>query len=178
MVLVVFSVLLIGCGWFGSKHAAPLKKAEFIKTEQIVDAHRLKKGGKVLIIPFSAGVGVEATNDLDRGALMIVKGIADVLKEEGSFFKILDSNNAQDADFIIKGHFVGLREKTDATLLFFKKQKIYYADVEGKISDPKSGETLLVFADSKKTEGENETLKDLGYAIGLDIGHFILSSIQ
>ena len=40
----------------------------------------LKNGKNIAVVPFTAGVGVEANEDLDRIALMIVKGISDVFE--------------------------------------------------------------------------------------------------
>ena len=177
-ILFVSLIFLPGCGWLNSKQAVVPPDVQFLKVGKVIDAKRLRQGGKLLIVSFSAGAGVEATDQLDRVALMIVKGLADILKENSSPFEILDSNNAREAEIVMSGHVTAFSAKADSNLLFLNGMKIYCLAVEGKIIDPASGEKILIFSDSKESRQKDEEAKDLGYRMGRDIGSFILSSMQ
>ena len=181
---VFFSAVfyLAGCAWFGlSKNAVGNKQDSgevvaadsFVKAGKVIDAPRLKKGGKLLVIPFPAGVNVVANERSDKIALMIVKGIADQLKE--SRFQVLNDQNAHEADLIVMGHVTadGAPSKWDQ---WFLRKARNAVGVEGRIADAASNAAVLIFAHSAQASGRREDHAQLGYDIGRDIGRFIVSS--
>ncbi|MCK5178887.1 MAG: hypothetical protein KAR32_05095 [Candidatus Omnitrophica bacterium] len=146
---------------------------DFVKKGQIVDAESLKQGKNIAVIPFKAGVGVEANEELDRIALMIVKGIADTFADaEGNLFNILTAENLEGADFIVQGHVTSVKgpSKVSRWVLLKGHKRL---GIDGKMVDAQTGEAIAVFADQATSETEN--YKDLGYRIGKNIGLFILS---
>lgn len=182
--VVFFSVLffLSGCAWLGlSRNTIGSEKGSggavtrsFVKTGKIIDAERLKRGGKLLIVPFKAGVDVEANEQSDKIALMIVKGIADELKEHGPSFQILGSDNAQKADFIMTGYVTTVAEPSRlARWILMKSQRTL--SVEGRMVEAASNKTIMFFTDSAHAGRRDQWPAQPGHDIGNDIGRFIVS---
>ena len=177
--LVLFFVS--GCAWFGFfKKAVDNKTFQdasvtgpFVETDKIVDAERLKKGGKLLVVPFPSGANVMADQRSDKIALMIVKGIADELKE--SRFKVLDNTNAQEAELIITGHLTGV-EKSFKWNHWLLKTPQNTVSIEGRMVDATSNATVAVFMHTTKASAREKDPAQLGYDIGRDIGRYIMSS--
>lgn len=174
---------LAGCAWFkgaGSAKTAQEQSAgmhrgiSFIRDGKVLDAQRVRAGGKLLIVPFTAGVGVEADVLLDKIALMIVKGMAEVLKDEASRFEVLVSENAQEADFVIRGHVTEMN-KASRIRRWIPGNREISLGIEGQMTDAGNRETLLVFTHGIKARSDQEDYQQLGYRIGKDIGRFLLS---
>lgn len=180
---VLFSVLffLAGCAWLSfSKNVvdknnipedAPVV-GSFVKTGKVIDAPRLKKGGKLLVIPFPAGVGVVANDRSDKIALMIVKGIADELKK--SQFAVLNDANAHEAELLITGHVTGIGKpsKWKRWLLQTTQDTV---SIEGRMVDAASKANVIVFTHSAQTLAREKDHAQLGYDIGKDIGLYLMS---
>jgi len=193
--LLCFVLLLstAGCGHinvpFLGKTSGQLKEStskatpvltEFVDEGRIVNAQKLKQGKNIAIIPFTAGVGAVSTDDLDRTALMIVKGVSDAFADDKTgkhaHFNLLTAENAKDADLVVKGHIVVMSEpsKFKKWTPLSNKRKL---SVEGKITDIQSGETIVIFTDHEQAKAKDDGFKQLGYDIGKNIGRFILSGI-
>ncbi len=179
--------LLLGCTHIPFMGKAPqsdvnegpiLESNKFVEQGKIIDAQALKTGKNIAVVPFTASVGVEANEALDKVALMIVKGISDTFADEqGQMqdrFTVLTAENLESADFIVQGHISSVQSpsKVDRWVLL-KGQKSLGAD--GKMINAKTGETVLIFADAQKTVTKAEDYNQLGYRIGKNIGLFILS---
>ena len=178
-----FSILFFisGCAGLGlSKNVVgnenALSKREtmsvdpFVKTGKVVDAARLKKGGKVLVVPFSVGANVAADERSDKIALMIVSGIAEELK--GSPFEIRNEANAHEAELIITGHVTGTGKPSQwrRWLLPASQNAV---SVEGRMVDAASQSTILVFTHRARSSAREKDHARLGYEIGKDIGRYI-----
>lgn len=154
---------------------------EFVDEGLIVNAQKLKQGRNIAIIPFTAGVGAVSTDDLDRAALMIVKGVSDAFADDKTgkhaHFNLLTVENSKDADLVVKGHIIAMSEpsKFKKWTPLSNKRKL---SVEGKITDIQSGETVVIFTDHEQAKAKDDGFKQLGYDIGKNIGRFILSGIQ
>ncbi len=181
LITIFLSCLAAGCGWFSGKPKAvaslsgsPQTPAPvtFVRDGKVVDAQSLKEGGKIVIIPFQAGDGVEATDQLDKAALMLVKGIADLLEKEGAPFKVLTDENAADADFIIKGHITKISKPSLARRWLFGNSRISL-EVEGRMVEARSGRSILVFAHGQRARVREKDHKQLGYLLGEDIARFL-----
>ena len=182
--VVFFSMLFFasGCTWLGlSKNVVGNEKVpaetssadSFVKTGKVIDTERLKKGGKLLVVQFPAGANVAANELSDKIVLMIVKGVADQLKE--TRFQVLNDANAHEADMIITGHVtaVGAPSKWDRWILRRTQNTV---SVEGRMVDATSNATVLVFTHSAQASSRRQDQVQLGYDIGKDIGRFIASA--
>lgn len=179
--MIFLSCLTAGCGWFSGKPKAaaslsievpaPLK---FVRDGKVVDAKPLKDGGKIVVISFKAGAGVEATDQLDQTALMLVKGIVDLLHKEGAPFEVLTGENAADADFIIKGHITKFKKPSFVNRWILLNRNIGI-EVEGRMLEARSNRTILVFAHGQRARVREKDHKQLGYLVGEDIARFLLS---
>src|SRR3989338_3960323 len=157
--------------------AARVVKDTFVQDGKIIDADSLGQGGKVLIVPFTAGAGIEAGEQLDKIALMTVKGMADMLKGDVPGFEILDNANASQARFIVKGRVVEMKSGSRFTRFILKTAKISLG-VEGRMIDAKTQRTVLVFTHRLQARRGEKDRRQLGYQIGQDIGRFILSALE
>jgi len=153
----------------------------FVVKGSVINAKRLQQGKNIAIIPFKAGVNVEATYKLDRTALMIVKGISDAFDEDKNgkhaHFNILTADDSDNADLIVRGHITKMGELSKLRRWVLLKRKKMLS-VDGKIFDVQTGEAVLTFDDYTDTSAKSEDYTDLGYRIGNNIGQYILSSID
>ena len=168
--------LLTGC--------AGLKKGQAVSAYpfdgKVLDAEKLKAGGKIYLVPFSAGVGVEAGEALDEAALMLIKGVYEELSSINSPLAVLTSDRGFSADFILRGHFVKWGASTVngiKKLLPSGKQRRTMA-VEGEIIEAATGKVLIHFTDVKGAAVRSDDHRVLGHDIGKDIGRFILSAVH
>ena len=127
-----------------------------------------------MIVPFSAGPGVTASDELDRIALRIVQGMADGLQEAGAPFEVLSAADAASAELIIQGRIVRWTAAERSGSWFFKKRR-QSISVEGKIMDRTSGEPLLFFVFEKSASGMAQ--EDLAVVAGRDLASGILTAI-
>ncbi|MBN1869590.1 MAG: hypothetical protein JW847_03320 [Candidatus Omnitrophica bacterium] len=158
-----------------SKNRQTKESSGFVKKGSILDAKYLKRGDKIVIIPFKAGVDVTANDELGRIALMIVKGIADSFHNHGDVFNVLTDENAEGADLIIKGHVTGIQgpSKIRRWVLLKGRKSL---SVEGEMVEKQTWKTVAVFSD--QILGKNDTYNDLGYKIGMNVGEFISSETE
>ena len=170
--------LLTGCLTLGGKKKiAPVTAARPGSGERILQKERLQKGGNLLVVPFTAGVQVAATDELDRTSLMIVKGISETLAAASTSFKILNDADAIKADTLLEGHV--LQQKPAAHLNPKKLKRLKkFLKVDGKMTDAKTGEVMILFSKVRETTQNSQTFEELGFLLGKDIGQFILSGAQ
>jgi len=177
IVILLVLATCVGCAWLSPKRESPVKTSGFIKVEKVINVDQLKEGGNLLIVPFRAGAGVEANEELDRIALMFVKGITDELKDNRPYFKILLADEADKAQVVIRGHVIELKRGSNFKKWFGGQRKISLT-VKGKMINERTGEAILIFTDKRDTENKDETHSHLGYLIGQGIGRFIVSQSQ
>ena len=149
----------------------------FADTNKIIASDRLKQGGKLLIIPFKAGAEVEASDELNKITLMMVKGIAEELQASNVPFKILTSEDADCAELIIKGHVVRM-SKAGGIKKWLPGKNIINLKVVGVLLERESQDRLAVFSMQKSLNESQEDFKLLGYSLGKDIGRFIASGLN
>ena len=155
----------------------PVEANAFVELGRIIDAQALKNGKGIAIVPFTAGVDVAATEEVDKAALMIIKGVSDVFGKAPGQFTVLTKENAETADFFIKGHVSDIQDfsKVGSWVLLKGQRSV---SVEGKMINAQTGEAVLVFSDTQQTQENGEDHGRLGYLIGENVGHFILSGVQ
>ena len=181
--LIIFSLICSGgCSWFGPHESSDLSSQPvelyLPNSSKIIDKDLLKKGGKIAIIPFVAGPGVEADDQLDKISLMLVKGIAEELQASGPF-EIVTGDAANEADFILEGRVTSVAQTAKwekwATVTL---QNNVVLGVKGRITDVKSKEVLAVFSNDRTSRRARQNHQELGLMLGHDIGKFILTGIQ
>ena len=173
-------VFVSGCahGAAGPK-AAPAARAEVASQNrcEIVNRPRLYKGGALLIVPFSPGVDVAATDDVERISLRIVKGAAELLQEKAPRLEVLLAQNAERAELVLRGRVtkledpVGLRNKW-----FSHRQKSL--EVKGEMLDSRTNETVLTFSVQLAATAQSESFDDLGQRIGRQIAERIAGELN
>ena len=174
LLAVCLAVACVGCSSHNLKKSVFSEELSPLKMARVFQRERIAHGGNLLVVPFSAGEGVQASDELDHVSLEIVKGISDILQAKGRPFKFLDSEDAQSADLVIKGRVVRLEEKTGFKMLP-GKHKILSLAVEGSVIEVQGEEILAKFSQDKKGAGKGDTFENLGYRIGVEIGQFLLS---
>jgi len=163
----------------------PQKKQKFIKNAyvsegQIVAPRELERGRKIAVIPFYPGPGVEAGGAAEKAALMIVKGISDVLDDpydgQEPYFKITTAKTAGDADLVISGHINRMaRSSTVGRWVLFKTKTVL--SVSGRVSVAKTADPVIIFEEVEELRRCDDDYQQLGYQVGKNIGELIRSGI-
>lgn len=177
----ILSLILIfclsGCSWFSSTPTvqAP-RKSIAINSGRIVNPDRLNEGGKLLLVPFRAGAGVEANDDLDKTALMLVRGVLDVIGEDHPTFELVYSMD-DDPDFVLDGHIIEKvsPSKVKRWTLIGNKKRL---KVKGKIVARDSGQTIVFFSDGQVAKTKKDDHSLLAIKIGQNIGRYVLSGLE
>ncbi len=146
----------------------------FVEQGRVIDSKTLKDGKNIAIVPFTAGVNVAANDEVDKIALMVIKGVSDTFEKEQGLFTVVTEENLETADFFMSGHVSEIEDFSKVrSWVLLKGQRLL--SVDGKMVDAKTGETVLVFKDTQTTESKEENHDQLGYQIGENVGRFILS---
>ncbi len=201
IIMVIFFSSIVGCSsvdvpllgkWVKQPDSAvkpkvkpvlsePLKINEFVDEGRIANAELLTQGRNIAFMPFRAGVDAEATVLLDKIALRIVKGISDAFSNDRTgkhtHFTILTVDDSKNADIHVKGYVTSMKQSSKFQKWFLLGEKKVLS-VSGKLTDVKTGETLVVFSDQEETTQNDEGYHELGYRIGGNIGQFILSGVE
>lgn len=164
----------------GGKHSLSqksLKEPELDYSAKVLRPSLLKKEGtSLMIVPFTAGIGVEANQDLDRLSLMIVKGTIDTLNEYTTPFEILNPQEADRADLIIQGH-ITYRKNPKARKSWMFRSKETTLSVEAKITERKTGSLVLIYSRQRTAPATGEKKDEemiLAEQIGQDLAKYIL----
>ena len=101
---------------FDSPEKPALESSQFVEKGRIVDVQRLQRKQSIAIVPFKAGVGVVASEESDKIALTIVKGISDAFAYDRSgkhkHFNILTAESSQKADLLIQGYITDMKSSS------------------------------------------------------------------
>ncbi len=162
--------------FLSKKTSIPPRAGKADKISRTINAKRLKLGGKILLIPFKAGPGVEATSELDEIALRVNKGMADTFKNNphGDIFKVLDPQSKEQSDLKIKGFFT--QYSTSSKKFLLGKDRTVMS-IEVHMLDTKTGEHILFFTDRKESTMRSNQMV-LGELLGEQIAEFILSGVK
>ena len=179
--LVCFLLLLVvstamGCSSHASVKAVHDLVGSSLDQVRIFQKEKLAQVGNLLVVPFSAGENVESSDELDRVSLMIVKGISDVLAAKDQPFKLMVREDAQKADFVIKGRIVQVQEQNNSIKPWQGKMHKFSLKVEGTILEVNSEEVLAKFALVKTAKDQKNSFEGLGYTTGEEIGQFLLTT--
>ncbi len=176
----LFSIVLIaltaGCAFHRGPQAFQKANVSPLREARVFHKEKLAKGGNLLVVPFSAGEDVEASDELDHVSLMVVKGISDVLGS-GTPFKVLAAQDVQKADFVIKGRVLQMKENNPFKP-WGKKSKHLTLSLEGLILNVENEDIIAKFSQVKDFEGVAVRFEALAYEIGVEIGKFLLGQTQ
>src|SRR3989338_2535899 len=128
-IVFVLSLVLAGCRTGAVKTRTPAIKKTSGVQGRIIDKTLLQNSGNILVIPFEAGANVEATADLDKMSLMIVKGLIEDFEDRNLSFEIVNSDDAEKADYVVKGH-VTKFDKIKGLKRWIANKKLYLT-IEG-----------------------------------------------
>jgi len=178
---LITSCILSGCSSklfsFGRSQKSII--ADEISTEnhvKIVDPKRLREGGSLYIVPFVPGQGVEANTEVNKIALMLVKGLTECLREGSIPYVILSPEDAKKADMILSGHITRF-EKTKGVKNWIPGQKSSFLEVSGKMRDEKTNGLILHFRVPEVQKKQTVDFNSWGYELGRQIGKEILNNI-
>ena len=168
-------------------HTDPQNTSAKMLPDQFVDQGRILESGflrsdlNIAVVPFTAGVEVEASDELDRAALMIVKGISDAFEQEGDGsagkIRLVTAEDASSADYVVQGRIRGMHSpSTIKRWILMNRRKSL--QVKGKMTDARTGASVLIFEDAARSSDKSVDHGQLGYRIGKNIGNFILSGKQ
>lgn len=175
--VVICALLVLSPGCAGLKKERAVSSYSF--DGKVLDTDKLKAGGKIFLVPFSAGVGVEASEALDEAALMLIKGIYEELSATNSVLTVLTSEQGASPDFILRGHFIRWSSASAGgikRLLPGGPQRVI--GIEGEVVERSTGKVLIHFSDIKEAVEKADDHRVLGFDIGKDVGRFILTAIR
>ena len=170
--------LLTGCSFFHrsgtlTENLRLSPDKEFV----VVNKEKFSRGGGILVLPFTAGVDVPATDELDRLSLRIVQGMADAFQGQPSKFKLLMADTGNAADVFVRGHITRVSAAgTLKKILPGHQRKVL--TVAGEVLEAKTRQVLFKFVLTRKTETAQEDLENLGLRVGTEIGGRILTAAQ
>jgi hypothetical protein len=175
IILLIVAANFLGCSWFLKPAEQSLSSKGNSKHEssKIVDQARLQQGGKIVVTAFTAGANVEAGEKLDQISLSAVKGIADIIGQEGSKFQIVTSESVDEADFLLEGHITAVKQPSKMKRWLLRSKKITVS-MEGKMRDLKTGEPVLMFNEKREMKNKELDHRALAVAIGQELGRKIV----
>ena len=167
-------LLFSGCAWISPKQELPVETSRYVQLEKVIHPERIKDGGKLVVIPFRAGADVESTPELDKIALRIVKGVADKLEGQSPRFEVLLAEESRQAEFIIDGRVTRV-SRSGSFAKWILRKKSLEVGISGRMTERKTGDTILVFNYKRHSEQKEEDFNHLGYILGQDIAQLLLS---
>ena len=178
LVFLVFiiSIYLIGCLAHQKQISSPSAHKGFSEAVRVVDPGRLQQGGKLLIVPLTAGEGVAATIELDKTILMFIKGVADELSSASLPLTLITSDEGSLSDLMVRGHVIEFKKPQGL------KSKIWNKGItlsfQGRMLDNKTKKEVLNFTLYKETKDTKADIKQLGYEMGQDFVKSISAQVR
>ena len=130
----------------------------------------------MVMVPFQAGAGVVANEDLDKASLMIVKGFAEILSTEDAGLEVVLNEDADQADFIIEGRITDFKS-FGAWKKWFGKKKVILG-VSGKIKQRGTLKTLVAFSDLEEMKLEKIDFEKISYQVGQNLARFLAAKLK
>ena len=176
-ILVIMSIIFSGC--FSSTPVKSSSSAFFSPraTGTIVKEDEFKKGGTLAILPFKAGVNAVASQQLDRVALMIVKGMIDYLSEQKTPFTVLTTEDQGRPQLVIEGYVDDFSPSGKMSRVVLRNKKTTLS-VSGQMVITGTRDRLLVFQHTKSMPDPKKDGFDVAYQTGQDLGRFIIDALQ
>lgn len=168
--ILVSAFFLPGCLWpFGAASQSGVEEAASLPVSvQILNAGLLSGGGEIAFIPFVAGAGAEAGPEVDRLALMIVKGAADAVNRAPSGLRVSTGDDLSGTKFVLDGHIEAF--DTDVKWKWVGPGRgDITLKVKGELRDRATGEVVaLIFGQKifRKIKNADEAAYEIGQGIG------------
>ena len=172
VVIACFFVTACGASKKVVRSAKPLTSPVVVK---VINSKKFIPEGKLLIVPFSAGEDVPATDDLSRFALRIVKGLSDGLGQNKTFV-VLNADNSSEAQLTLRGRIVQQRQPRQG-MPFFKKDGKKILAVAGELLDSVSGETILYFSLIQAAITPTDSFDDVAQALGTNLAQGLCDAV-
>lgn len=159
--------LLCGCSFLSRQvRLAPVVKGD------IINADDLEKGGVVEVVPFSAGFNAVAGEELDKAALVIIRGIEQELTSDGAKFQMSYQKGVdQRSDLIMVGR-IDRFETYDGWKRYLGGARKRMIKVSGKVLDS-SGNIVADFEHQLSKKYGDMSHNDFLLKVGRDIGQFL-----
>ena len=171
-------MLVVGCAWLRPPSEEKNLTVSSAPRSEGKEGIRLSQGTKLLIVPFTAGSAVEATEELDKIALMMVKGIAETVAESGKSVEIVDGEQANKVDFILRGHVTEIEETGGGLSRWWGKPQQKILGVEVALVDYKTNRVVAHFVQQKESAQPNVNYRTLGLELGREIGQSLVSKMN
>lgn len=173
--ILFISIILCCSGCFSSvpKAASPVVADQIeIPTGKIVNREVFSKGGTLVVLPFKAGVGVSANQQMDRMSMMIAKGAIDYLVEQKTPFTILTTQDQGNPDLIIEGYIEDIDSPGKVGRLVLR-QKQTTLHITGQMVMSGTKERVMIFQNTKTMPDPKRDGLEIAYQMGQDLGRFI-----
>lgn len=170
--IIMILIVMSGCAWLHPQRSVIQETTHSLQAGKIIDPELFERSKTICIIPFSPDRGVEANTSVNRAALMMVKGFTESFKDAGSSLKVVFGEEAEQTDLLVSGRITEVR-RTPLLKRWLRFPDITRIKVEAKITSPLSKKTVGIYQIGRESENKQQTLQDMGYMIGKDIGHYL-----
>lgn len=177
--LVISLFSFCGCFFPFHKHSSanPSKKGPQLTSAKILSPKLLREAKTLIIVPFTAGENVEATKELDRLSLMIVKGFTLAFQEATPQIKILSSEEAAEADLVLKGHIIQWSKPERFKKVVMRRKEVLIK-VDAQVEAPASGRSVLKIEHQRKGRLNQENEDAVAQKIGEDMAQYIAGQLN
>lgn len=163
LLTLVMALGASGCFWpfAGTKDRGGRTAADDGVSVEILNAASAGKIRSIYFEPFSAGTRAQAGEDLDRLALMIVKGFSDACEKEGRCV-LLPGSEASRADAVMTGHIEEFEVRGH-----FKKTALMSIRADLRAASDNDVVALIYARRSFRDKGKSsdQAAYDMGYAV-------------
>ena len=157
-------------------HKSEVVEQKSSVTGSVLDSQLLVQGGNIALVPFKAGPNAEATDELDRLSLMIIKGIQDSLEHQKTSLHVVDAADGQ-PKIALQGYIEEYSKTGNLSRMMMRPNKNSLSLV-GEVWLISNGQRLLNFSTDKKFNPKKEKPMDVAYVLGKEIGDYIGSYAQ
>jgi hypothetical protein len=167
LVVLVFSAS--GCFWPFSSGKPSVVRASVDTgvSVEMLNVSALQKVKKIYFEPLSAGAQAEASDALDRLALMIIKGFSDASDARGGRFVLVSGDDVSSADVVIKGHIEELKVRGQ-----FKKMALM--KIRADVRSVSENEVLALIYAQREVKSKGKNVDQAAYSIGFSIAEKLL----
>lgn len=130
-----------------------------------------------MILPFKAGVNAIDSLQLDRVALMIVKGTVDYLADQKTPFTVLTTEDQGSPQLVIEGYVDEFSQSGKMSRMVMRKKSTTLS-VNGQMVIAGTHDRVLVFQYTKSMPDPKKDGLDLAYQTGQDLGRFIVDALE
>jgi len=164
LAIILFSSF--GCGLFSRQVSQGVPQTV---RGQVISAALIPPGANVLIVPFSPGPMVVASDEIEHISLRLVKGMSEEI-ENSSDLKVLAGSRAQEAQVVIKGRIKRICAKK--YFWFFGQERAASLMVEGEAISRPGGQPIAHFTATISRQDKGGNFEALAEQLGRDIGTF------